>query len=86
MDNPFLEKKYNTPFETVPFDKIRFEHYEEAMREGMKRDDKDIERLVNNPEPASFDKTIIPKGDRTLSKVSNVFFNLLSADTSHKMD
>ena len=86
MDNPFLEKKYNTPFETVPFDKIRFEHYEEAMREGMKRDDEDIERLVNNPEPASFDNTIIPKGDRTLSKVSNVFFNLLSADTNDQMD
>lgn len=86
MNNPFLEKKYNTPFETVPFDKIRFEHYEEAMREGMKRDDEDIERLVNNPEPASFDNTIIPKGDRTLSKVSNVFFNLLSADTNDQMD
>lgn len=86
MDNPFLEKKYNTPFETVPFDKIRFEHYEEAMREGMKRDDEDIERLVNNPEPASFDNTIIPKGDRTLTKVSNVFFNLLSADTNDQMD
>lgn len=86
MDNPFLEKKYNTPFETVPFDKIRFEHYEEAMREGMKRDDEDIDRLVNNPEPASFDNTIIPKGDRTLSKVSNVFFNLLSADTNDQMD
>lgn len=86
MNNPFLEKKYNTPFETVPFDKIRFEHYEEAMREGMKRDDEDIDRLVNNPEPASFDNTIIPKGDRTLSKVSNVFFNLLSADTNDQMD
>ena len=86
MNNPFLEKKYNTPFETVPFDKIRFEHYEEAMREGMKRDDEDIERLVNNPEPASFDNTIIPKGDRTLTKVSNVFFNLLSADTNDQMD
>jgi peptidyl-dipeptidase Dcp len=86
MDNPFLEKKYNTPFETVPFDKIRFEHYEEAMREGMKRDDEDIERLVNNPDPASFDNTIIPKGDRTLSKVSNAFFNLLSADTNDQMD
>lgn len=86
MDNPFLEKKYITPFETVPFDKIRFEHYEEAMREGMKRDDEDIDRLVNNPEPASFDNTIIPKGDRTLSKVSNVFFNLLSADTNDQMD
>ena len=86
MDNPFLEKKYNTPFETVPFDKICFEHYEEAMREGMKRDDEDIERIVSNPEPASFDNTIIPKGDRTLSKVSNVFFNLLSADTNDQMD
>ena len=86
MNNPFLEKKYYTPFETVPFDKIRFEHYEEAMREGMKRDDQAIDRLTTSPKPASFDNTIMPKGDRTLSKVSNVFFNLLSADTNDQMD
>ncbi len=85
-DNPFLQKKYDTPFETVPFDKIRFEHYEEAMNEGMRLDEEDIERIVTNSEEPTFDNTIIPKGDQTLSHVSNVFFNLISADTNDEMD
>ena len=85
-ENPFLNKTYGTPFDTVPFDKIRFEHYEAAMQEGMKRDEEDIARIVGNPEPPTFDNTIIPKGDRTLTRVSNVFFNLLSAHTNDEMD
>ena len=85
-NNPFIQKKYGTPFETVPFDKIEFAHYEEAMLEGMKRDDADIDKIVSNPEPPTFENTIIPKGDQTLTRVSNVFFNLLSADTNDKMD
>lgn len=84
--NPFLNKTFGTPYETAPFDKIRFEHYEEAMMEGMKRDDADIERITSNPEPPTFENTIIPKGDRTLTRVSNVFFNLISADTNDEMD
>ncbi|MBQ8969459.1 MAG: M3 family metallopeptidase [Bacteroidaceae bacterium] len=84
--NPFLNKTFGTPYETVPFDKIRFEHYEEAMMEGMKRDDADIERITSNPELPTFENTIIPKGDRTLTRVSNVFFNLISADTNDEMD
>lgn len=84
--NPFLNKKFDTPLESVPFDKIQFEHYEEAMLEGMKRDDADIERITNNPEEPTFENTIIPKGDRTLTRVSNVFFNLISANTNDEMD
>ncbi len=84
--NPFLNKKFGTPLESVPFDKIQFEHYEEAMLEGMKRDDADIERITNNPEEPTFENTIIPKGDRTLTRVSNVFFNLISANTNDDMD
>ena len=86
MDNPFLNKTYGTLFDTVPFDQIRFEHYEEAMMEGMKRDIADIERITKNPEPPTFENTIIPKGDRTLSKVTTTFFNLISANTNDEMD
>lgn len=84
--NPFLEKTFGTQYDTIPFDSIRFEDYEEAMLEGMKRDDADIDRIVNNPEPPTFENTIIPKGDRTLTRVSNTFFNLLSANTNDKYD
>ena len=85
-ENPFLNKTYGTPFDTVPFGKIKFEDYEPAMLEGMKRDDADIERILNNPDAPTFENTIIPKGDHTLSRVYNVFFNLISANTNDQFD
>ena len=83
--NVFLDK-YNTPYETVPFDRIRFEDYEEAMLEGMRREDADLQRMLDNPEPPTFGNTIDTQDDRTLERVTTTFFNLLSADTSDEMD
>ena len=39
--NPFFEQ-YNTPHDTVPFEKIRLEDFEEAFMEGIRRDDEQI--------------------------------------------
>ena len=39
--NPFFQP-YNTPHETVPFDKITLADYEEAMLEGIRREDEQI--------------------------------------------
>ncbi len=91
--NPFFAA-YGTPHETPPFDRIRLEDYEEAMLEGIRRDDQQIENLVNNPEKPTFDNTIISVDDEKdgvgyydlLSRVSNVFFNLLSAETNDELD
>ena len=83
--NVFLDK-YTTPYETVPFDKIRFEDYEEAMLEGMRREDADMQRILDNPEPPTFENTIDTLDDRTLERVTTTFFNLLSAHTNDEMD
>ena len=91
--NPFLEK-YNTPHDTAPFDRIRMEDYEEAFLEGIRRDDEQIEKIINNPEKPTFDNTIISVDDEKdgegyydlLGRVSTVFFNLLSAETNDEMD
>ena len=83
--NVFLDK-YNTPCETVPFDRIRFEDYEEAMLEGMRREAADLQRMLDNPEPPTFGNTIDTLDDRTLERVTTTFFNLLSADTNDEMD
>ena len=92
MNNPFFNK-YDTPHETIPFDKIKMEHYEEAFLEGIRREDEEIEKIINNPETPTFENTIIykdeSKGDDyydLLSKVSSAFFNLLSAETNDEMD
>jgi len=91
--NPFFEK-YNTPHDVPPFDRIRMEDYEEAFLEGIRRDDEQIERIVNDPEKPTFDNTIVRVDDEKdnegyydlLSRVSTVFFNLLSAETNDEMD
>ena len=59
--------------------------------EGIRRDDEHIEKLINNPEPPTFDNTIIDTEDDNgyydlLDNVSTVFFNLLSAETNDEMD
>ncbi len=88
--NPFLEP-FGTPHDTVPFDRIRLEDFEEAFMEGIRRDNEQIEKTVNNPERPTFDNTILNKDDDEdyyglLDKVSTVFFNLLSAETNDEMD
>jgi peptidyl-dipeptidase Dcp len=89
--NPFLEP-YNTPHDTAPFDRIRLEDYEEAFMEGIRREDEQIEKIINNPEKPTFDNTIISVDDEKdnyydlLSRTSSVFFNLLSAETNDEMD
>ena len=89
--NPFFEP-YGTPHDTVPFDRITIADFEEAFIEGIRRDNEQIEKTINNPEPPTFDNTIINKDDDSegyydlLSRVSTVFFNLLSAETNDEMD
>ena len=88
--NPFFEP-YGTPHDTVPFDRIKLEHYEEAFMEGIRRDNEQIEKTINNPEKPTFDNTIINTEEDEgyydlLSRVSTVFFNLLSAETNDEMD
>lgn len=89
--NPFLEP-YGTPHDTVPFGDIRMEDFEEAFMEGIRRDNELIDKTVNNTEKPTFDNTIINAEDDKegyydlLSRVSTVFFNLLSAETNEEMD
>ena len=85
-ENPFFSKKYNTPHEVPPFDKIKFEHYEPAMMEGMRLESEAIEAICNNPEEPTFENTILPKTGEMLENVTSVFFNLLSACNSPEME
>ena len=51
--NPFLIKP-ETPFETVPFDKIEIGHYEPAFDEAMKLHNQEIEAITHNPQSPTF--------------------------------
>ena len=81
--NPFFEK-YNTPHETVPFDKIKVEHFEPAILEGMKEQNVEIDQIINNTDAPNFDNTILAlevSGD-LLSRVMRAFSCLQGAETN----
>ena len=84
--NPFLEPA-NTLHGTVPFDRIAVEHYEPAIRQGIARQNEEIDAIVNNPEPANFRNTILALelSGKLLQQVESVFGNLLSAETNDAM-
>ncbi|WP_303015045.1 M3 family metallopeptidase [uncultured Bacteroides sp.] len=81
--NPFFER-YGTPHETVPFNRIKTEHYEPAIREGIRRQNEEIDAIVQNPEKAGFSNTIeaFEESGELLDKVTSVFGNMLSAETN----
>lgn len=91
--NPFF-LPYGTPHETAPFDKITIDDYEEAIIEGIRRDNEQIEKMLNNPEKPTFYNTIVHEDENEqrkhyydlLDRVTSVFFNLLSAETNDEMD
>ena len=85
--NPFLQP-FDTPHATVPFDRIRTEHYEPAIREGIRRQRAEIDAITANPDTPTFDNTIraYEKSGRLLATVSNVFGNLHSAETNDEME
>ena len=90
--NPFFEP-YNTPHDTVPFNRIEIGDYEEAFLEGIRRDDEEIEKLVNDPETPTFENTIVRVDNENgenyydlLSRVSTVFSCMLSAETCDELD
>jgi len=85
-ENPFFSE-YNTPFKVPPFDEITEEHYLPVFKEGIIQDQKEIDAIANNLEDPTFANTIeaLDYTGGLLTKVENVFYNLLGADTNDKM-
>ncbi len=87
MSNPLLKTDFNTPFNTIPFEEIKLEHFLPAVVSAIELASKEIKTLVDNKQQADFDNTIIALDSvgAQLGLVSGVFFNLNSAETSEDM-
>ena len=85
-NNPFFEE-WNTPFQTPPFSKIKNEHFLPALEEGIKQQRAELEQIINNSEPPTFQNTIaaLEKSGKLLTKVTRVFFNLTGANTNDEL-
>lgn len=84
--NPFLEP-YTTEYEIPPFEEIEYEHYLPALEAGIAQKTQEIADIVANPEPATFDNTIMPleRSGEILEKVAMVFFALDESNSSDEM-
>ena len=80
--NPFLVPS-PLPFHMPQFDKIRDEHYAPAFAEGMQRQLAEVDLIANNPQPATFDNTIVAleRSGQLLDRVGRTFSNLSGANT-----
>ena len=57
--NPILDKKYGTPYEIPPFEKLTIENYREAMLKGLDEDAKEIQAIVDCKDEPSFENVIV---------------------------
>ena len=79
MSNPLL-----IPFDQVPFNEIKDEHFKPAFDAALADARKEVETIAQNPEAATFENTIaaLDYSGEHLGRLSSVFFNLNSAETN----
>ncbi|MFR0678990.1 M3 family metallopeptidase [Dysgonomonas mossii] len=84
--NPFFSA-YKTPYDTPPFNKIKNEHYEPAIEKGIAEHQAEINKIVMIRAVPTFENTIVPleESGKLLSRVTSVFFNLLSSESNDEM-
>lgn len=82
-NNPLLQE-FNTPHQTPPFTQIQTAHYIPAFTAAMEEGRAEIKAIIDNPATPDFNNTIeaLEKAGNKLSRISSIFFNLNSAETS----
>lgn len=79
-----LLKEWTGPYDGVPaFDEMKVSDVKEAVEKGMKLGLKDIEAIANNPEPATFENTIVAmeRSGKVLDRVFK-YYGIMSSNVS----
>lgn len=82
-----LTHHFNTKYNTAPFSKIKNEDFLPAFQKGIELAKAEINGIVNNPIKPTFENTIeaLAFSGNVLDRISSIFFNLNSAETSDEM-
>ena len=85
-NNPLLAE-WNTPHATPPFDKIANSDYEPAFETAIAINRAEVDAIVKNPEKPTFENTILALENQgeLLERISSIFFNMLSCNTSQEL-
>ena len=86
MHNVLLEK-FQTPHHTAPFNEIKEEYYSPAIQQLIRSSEEEITQIVENPDEPTFENVIeaLAFSGEKLDVVSNIFFNLNSAETNDEI-
>ncbi len=82
-ENPLL-KESTLPYQFPPFDQIKDEHFQPAIEQGMQEQLKEVEKIADQKDKATFENTIVAleKSGRLLSRANRIFSNLNGANTN----
>ncbi len=82
-----LTQKFQTKHNTAPFSQIKTEDYKPAFISTITNAKAEIDSIVSNPEKPTFENTIeaLEFSGNALDRLSFIFFNLNSAETSDEM-
>lgn len=85
--NPFLQE-WDTPYGIPPFDKITEADYLPAVKEGIARQEAEIQAIIDNAEEPTFENTIaaLDASGMTLEKVTSVLFNVSESDATESLN
>jgi peptidyl-dipeptidase Dcp len=84
--NPLLSE-FDTPFGVPPYHLVSHDHYLPAFNEAMELQIREIDAIVDNSDTPTFENTIaaLDYSGETLNRVSTIFYNTRSANTSDEM-
>ena len=84
--NPFYSAS-TLPYQAPAFNKIKNTHLRPALEEGMSVQLAEMQKIANNPAPATFDNTFVAmeKSGRLLDRVKNVYDLLTGANTNAEL-
>jgi peptidyl-dipeptidase Dcp len=79
--------EFNTPLQSVPFDKIETAHYKPAFKEAIREARSGIEQLANASGKATFQNTIeaLERLNYKLKRLEEIFLNINSAETNKEI-
>jgi Zn-dependent oligopeptidase len=82
-----LTEKFTTKHNTAPFSQIKLADYQPAFEENIAKARAEVDAITNNPEGPTFENTIeaLDFSGEALDRLSSIFFNLNSAETSDEM-
>lgn len=82
-DNPFKYKS-SLPYQAIPFDKIKDEHYRPALLEGLRLQLEEVTKIANNAAPPTFENTVVAleMSGELMNRVSAAFGSQTSANTN----